>query len=441
MTHTAEFSPTGLIRGALSSRSDQALSALESRTAHSWMMALDRAKVLPETAAAAPNAAAVRLFVKASAGARITDVDGTSFIDVGLGDGALVLGHAHPAVQQAIVAQSMRGWHFDLPADGQLELARLIQTAGAANERVALCNSSDDAVAYAIGAARAFTGKCLIATFTGLHGNSIPGADDTTATAHLTVLPYGHPAALDQIRRRHHELAAVIVEPVRGGDPNLDRAAWLHSLIATCREAGVAVILDERQTGFRLAYGGAQELLGLLPDLVIYGKTVGGGLPLGAVAGRADVMASTQDHKKTESPPPALANPLSVTAGTAALGHLHARRATLYPALNEAGRTLAEQFNAFAQAHHMPVEMRCAGSIFRIVFASTVKAPEWAATFRAAEAAFNVLVLNRGVLMLTSQRGFLSTAHTGADLDNVLKALTESLRDVRDDGLFTQRGA
>jgi glutamate-1-semialdehyde aminotransferase len=434
MTHTAEFSPTGLIRGALSSRSDQALSALESRTAHSWMMALDRAKVLPETAGAA---AAVRLFVKASAGARVTDVDGTSFIDVGLGDGALVLGHAHPAVQQAIVAQSARGWHFDLPADGQLELARLIQTAGAANERVALCNSGDDAAAYAIGAARAFTGKHLIATFTGAHGNSIPDADETATT----VLPYGHPAALDQIRRRHHELAAVIVEPVRSADPTLDRAAWLHSLIATCREAGVMAILDERQTGFRLAYGGAQELLGLLPDLVIYGKAVGGGLPLGAVAGRADVMASTHDMalRKTELPSLTV-NPLSVTAGTAALGYLQTRRATLYPALNEAGRRLAEQFNVFADAEHMPVEMRCVGSIFRIVFAGMVKTPEWTATFRAAETAFNVLVLNRGVLMLTSQRGFLSTAHSGADLDDVLKAFTESLRDVRDDGLFTQRG-
>lgn len=302
---------------------------------------------------------------------------------------------------------------------------------------MALCNSSDEAVAYAIGAARTFTGKCLIATFTGLHGNSIPDTDDTTST----VLPYGHPAALDQIRRRHHELAAVIVEPVRSGDPNLDRATWLHSLIATCREAGVVAILDERQTGFRLAYGGAQELLGLLPDLVIYGKAVGGGLPLGAVAGRADVMGATPEHKKTESPRPLSANPLSVTAGTAALGHLHAYRRALYPALNEAGRTLAEHFNAFAQTHHMPVEMRCAGSIFRVVFANTGKTPEWAATFRAAEAAFNVLVLNRGVLMLTSQRGFLSTAHSGADLDDVLRALTESLRDVRDDGLFTQRGA
>ena len=431
MTHTAEFSPTGLIREALSSRSDQALSALESRTAHSWMMAMDRAKVLPETATAGPEASAVRLFVKASAGARITDVDGASFIDLGLGDGAQILGHAHPVVQKAIVAQCARGWYFDLPADGQLDLARLIQAAGPANERVALCNTGGDALTYAISAARAYTGKPLVAGFTGAHAGAYQD-NDTTAT----VLPYGHPAALDQIRRRQHELAAVIVEPVRSGDPNFERTSWLHNLFAACRACGVLVLLDERQTGFRLAYGGAQELLGLLPDLVIYGKAVGGGLPLAAVAGRADVMAA---HTRNEGRCHMAVNPLSVTAGAATLNHLHVHRATLYPALNAAGRQLAERFNAFASAEKLPVEMRCAGSMFRIAFAHTTRTPEWTATYRPAEAAFNVLVLNRGVLLLTSQRGFLSTAHSAADLDDVLSALTDSLRDVRDDGLFAQK--
>ncbi len=395
---------------------------------------MDRAKVLPEPAGA--TAPAVRLFVKASAGARVTDVDGTSFIDLGLADGALILGHAHPAVQQAIVAQSARGWNFDLPAESQLELARLIQSAGAANERVALCNSGHEAAAYAAHAARLFTGKSMVAGFTGAHTGNLQEGDETA-----TVLPYGHPAALDQIRRRRHELAAVIVEPVRGIDPNIDRAAWLHNLIATCRECAVLVILDERQTGFRLAYGGAQELLGLLPDLVIYGKTVGGGLPLAAVAGRADVMAAPQDpaHRKPDAPRRAAPNPLSITAGTAALDHLLTNRATLYPALNEAGRALAECFNTFAVAEHLPVEMRCAGSMFRVMFTNAAATPDWTAALRPAETAFNVLILNRGVLMLSAQRGFLSTAHSAEDRGELLRALTESLRDVRDDGLFGPR--
>jgi glutamate-1-semialdehyde 2,1-aminomutase len=431
MIHTAEYSPTSLIREALSSRSDRALSALESRTYHSWLMALDRAKVLPETAVEL-RASSPRLFIRAGAGARVTDVDGTSFIDLDMGDGAQILGHAHPAVQQAIVAQAERGWLFGLPGDGQLELARLIQAAGAANERVALCNTVNEAAAYAIHAARTFAGKTLIATFTGSPAGDAYGLVDETAAA----LPYGHPAAFDQILRRRHDLAAVIVEPVRGADPNLDRTTWLHNLVVTCRELGILMIFDEALSGFRLAYGGVQEMLGLMPDLVIYGNAVGGGLPLAAVAGRADVMAAPAGAY----PGGAFSgSPLSVTAGTATLGYLLANRATLYPALNTAGRHLADTFNDFAAAEQFPVQMRVAGSLFRIHFGRNDKTAEriMPPAYPAAAEAFNLLVLSRGVLLQPSLRGFLSSAHTGADLELVRLALTESLRDVRDDGLFS----
>lgn len=176
-----------------------------------------------------------------------------------------------------------------------------------------------------------------------------------------------------------------------------------------------------RRTGFRLAYGGAQEIFGLIPDLVVYGKAIGGGLPLGAVAGRSDVMAVSHNDQ--------VVNPLSVTAGTATLDYLFANRATLYPALNDAARGLAEHFNAFAVSEGLPVEMRSAGSMFHINFtaAETVAAN-----------AFNVLALSRGVLLLPCHKGYLSTAHTGADLDIVRDALTHSLRDLRDDGLLTR---
>jgi glutamate-1-semialdehyde aminotransferase len=422
MTHSVEFSPTGMIRGALSSRYDQALSALESRTAHSWMMALDRAKVLPDSTVR-QTSSSVRLFVRGGAGAHVTDVDGTSFIDLSLGNGTQILGHAHPIVQQAIVTQCARGWQFDLPADGQLELARLIQTAGAANERVALTSTGVEAVDYAVRAARAFTGKAGIAVFTGSaqRRNDI---DEVTA-----ILPYGHPAAIDQIRRRRQELAAVMIEPVRAGDPNLDRAAWLHSVMEACRAAGVLLILDERQTGFRLAYGGAQEIFGLMPDLVVYGRAIGGGLPLGAIAGRTEVMAAPSDNATSPlGSQPSGVNPLSVTAGIATLGYLHDNRAALYPALNSAGRVLAEHINAFARDEGIPVEMRCAGSIFRLSLAGAVQA----------ESIFNVLMLSRGVLTLPGQRGFLSTAHTAADMERVRESITGSLKDLRDDGVFSQ---
>jgi len=424
MSYSSEPSAFAMLRNSLSSRFERALSALESRTPHSWLMALDRAKVLPEGRPVATPSSAVRLFIKAGAGARVTDMDGASYIDLSMGDGTQILGHAHPVIQQAIVTQSARGWQFDLPADGQLELARLIQTAGAANERVALCGSGSAAMAHAIRAARAFTGRHTIAAFTGCP----PGKGNGETP---TILPYGHPAALDQIKRRKHDLAAVIVEAVRGSDPSLERAAWLHALLDTCRAAGVPSILDERRCGFRLAYGGTQEVLGLMPDLVVYGKAAGGGLPLGAVAGRASIMTSP-DAAQAKA-----VNPLSVTAGIAALTFLFTHRASLYPALNDAGRVLAEQINAFAAAEKLPVEMRAAGSIFRLHFAGASAANDGASE---TETAFNILLLSRGVLTLPCQRGYLSAAHTAADLEQVRDAFIDSLRDLRDDGLFTHAG-
>ncbi len=434
MTHTAVFSPTGRIRGFSSRRSDEALTALESRTAHSWLMALDRAKVLPDLPAT--PSAAVRLFIKAAAGAHVTDMDGTRYVDLCLNDGAQILGHAPPVVQRAIVDQSARGWHFDLPGESQLELARLIQSAGAANERVALCSSGNEALHHALRAARAFTGKAGIGVFRGAeHGKSL--REDGA----IELLPANESAALERVQH-HKTLAAVLVEAVSAAEPGLDRAAWLHELALCCRNAGILLILDERLTGFRLAYGGAQEIFGLIPDLVVYGKTVGGGLPLGAVAGHTDIMKAgyETDGKPEFARVPSL-SPLSVTAGIATLDYLHGRRAALYPALNETGRDLAEHFNAFAREEQIPAFLQCAGSMFRIKLGSNRRAgepvtaessPAWATT----EASFNVLTLSRGILMLSCRRGFLSTAHTRADIGCVTEAFQLALRDLRDDGLF-----
>lgn len=435
MNYAADFSPTSLIRQTLSSRSDQALSALEARTAHSWMMALDRAKVLPETNIA-PAKPGVSIFIKSGAGPRVTDIDGANFIDLCLGEGSQILGHAHPIVQQAIVMQSARGWQFDLPADGQLDLARLIQAAGVSNERVALFSSSDMALRFSLHAARAFTGKAGAAIFTGSQFRKVTRADEA-----VSVLPYGHQAALEQLRHRRHEIGVVLVEPVRASAPNLDHTLWLHALGEVCRETGALLVLDERQTGFRLAYGGAQEILGLVPDLVVYGNAVGGGMPMGAVAGRAPVMAAVQEAVQKETLAPARfvsPNPLSVTAGIATLNHLLASRAVLYPTLNEAGRGLANRLNTFAATEDLPVRMMSAGSMFRLVFGRTEKTGAYGESYQAAQNALNVFMLSRSVLMLGAQRGFLSTAHTAGDIDYVFTALADSLCDVRDDGCLAQ---
>ena len=168
-------SPTSIIRNALNTRADVALSALETRSCHSWKMSVDRAHVLPqiEDLAGGPP---FQIYLRDGLGARISDVDGNWFIDLSMGLGAQILGHGVQAVQDAVLAQATRGWQDGLANDGQIALARHIQTASASNERVVFCNSSAEATVTAIRAARAFTGRSAIGVFAGsLHGMHPPG--------------------------------------------------------------------------------------------------------------------------------------------------------------------------------------------------------------------------------------------------------------------------
>ena len=462
-------SPTSIIRNALNTRADVALSAVETRSCHSWKMSLDRANVLPqiENFAGGPP---FQLYLRDGIGARISDVDGNWFIDLSMGLGAQILGHGVQAVQDAVVAQATRGWQDGLANDGEIALARHIQTASAANERVVFCNSSAEATVTAISAARAFAGRSAIGVFAGsLHGmhpprlaeNDLPGGSPSPTgaapapaegsglfgrpwgrAAHRSndlpakaaepgaELIYGDASAFEQIRRGRHHLAAVIVEPVRARDPGFEHADWLRGLAQVCREAGVLLILDERHTGFRLAFGGAQERLGLLADLVVYGENIGGGLPLGAVAGRADVLSEfARRESVARDARPTGGNILGLAAGAATLEHLAARRATVYPALEEKGRLLAESFNRFAESNGMPAKMRASGSIFRMCFAHA-----------AAETAFYTIVLSKGLLMHPSRLGFLSIAHTMDDIAYIGQIFRDALTDVRDDGRFDPKG-
>jgi glutamate-1-semialdehyde 2,1-aminomutase len=465
-------SPTSVIRDALNNRADVALSALEARTCHSWKMGLDRAGTLPrnEDFAGHPS---FQLYIHEGSGGHVADLDGNRFIDLGMGFGAQLLGHCVPAVQDAVMAQAARGWHFGMVDERQLALARHIQAAAASNERVVLCNSGGEATAYAMRAARAFTGRDLVGVFAGSsHGDHDyglageetrrfaapglkedngalfarpcsrraqrhPGVPEAVMDASIC-MTYGHASAFDHIRRRRHDLAAVIVEPVRALDPSLDHGPWLRELADVCGETGVSLIFDERRTGFRLAYGGAQEHFGVIADLVAYGEVIGGGLPLGALTGRADIIANLTGREPrvaslAERGP--AGNMLSVAAGVATLDHLALRRSTLYPALEEKGRLLADTFNGFADAKGLPVRLRRAGSIFRIQF----KRPDSADTghrYGAAEAAFYALALNKGVLVHASRLGFLSAAHTASDIMLAASAFESALTDVASDGLF-----
>ena len=467
-------SPTSVIRNALNNRADHAVSELEARTCHSWKMSLDRSGALARGEDFVGNNS-FHLYIREGMGAYVVDLDGNCFVDLSMGFGSQLLGHAVPAVQDAVMAQASGGWHAGLVNEKQLELARHIQGAGAANERVVFCNSGSDATAYAMRAARAFTGRDQIAVFKGSnhgHHDYAIAAEDPPPVDHglaesgglfgrpwgrrahrhvgvpqavadsTLTLTYGHPSVFDQIRRRRRDLAAVIVEPVRALDPSLDQSPWLRELANVCGETGVLLILDERLTGFRLAYGGAQERLGVMPDLVAYGDIVGGGLPLGAVAGRADILGYLAERELRSRMHPdggVSGNILSIAAGAAALGQIASRRTTLYPALEEKTRMLAEAFNTFTAEHNLPARMKSAGSIFRIQFSRGDGFNVRGGDFMAAETAFYTLALSKGVLVHAARLGFISASHTTGDIAQVVAAFHDALRDVASDGLFDVR--
>jgi glutamate-1-semialdehyde aminotransferase len=332
-----------------------------------------------------------------------------------------------------------------------------------ANERIAFCNSGSDAILLAMRAARAFTGKDRVGVFAGachgLHdtglaggrvgahlpdsasyGTGIPKAVDET----VQVLPYGHPAAFDLIRLHRAHLAAVIVEPVRVLDPHLDAGPWLCELAELCRKADVLLILDETVTGFRLAFGGAQERLGVSADLVVYGQTIGGGLPLGVVAGRAPYMRSFSQDLDTQgiyTAHPFAGNALAVAASAAFLTHAASARATLYPALEHATSALRTAFNGAAARLGVTAEMRQAGSMFRIVLGPSCARPADPAPMHAASNAFAIHALNGGVLLLPGLRGYMSTAHATAQITRAGEIFTTVLADLKADGVFARLDA
>jgi glutamate-1-semialdehyde 2,1-aminomutase len=226
---------------------------------------------------------------------------------------------------------------------------------------------------------------------------------------------------------------------VRPDDPHLDAGPWLHELGAACRAAGVMLILDEITTGFRLAYGGAQEVFGLRPDLVVYGKAVGGGLPLGVVAGRADVMRVFGPDAGAEGIFAASSfagNPLSIAAGLATLSHLSAARTRVYPGLEAQAERLRAGFAAIAADLGVAAALRRAGSILRVGLGPDPPRGRGGAALRRAEDSFATHVLNAGVLMQAGLRGFLSTAHEAAHVERVLAAFASALAEVKADGLL-----
>lgn len=448
--------PTAMIRESLNSRFDIALSDLEARTCHSWKMTLDRSKVLATHAGSTQRP---QIIIRAAEGCRVKDIDDNAFIDLTMGYGANLLGHSAEVVQQALIDQTREGWNFGLDGEDQLEFAELVSAAGPANERVQICATGNDATALAMRAARAYTGKDVIGVFDGAyhgsHDYALITADpnDLTSIAHIGLgvpervndlikpLPYGAPSAFQRIQDMSDVLAAVIVEPVRGSSPRSDGGAWLSELESVCRDSDVLVILDESLTGFRLAYGGGQERFSLKPDLVTYGKAMAGGLPIGAVAGRKEVM---QVFSPGTLRPSVFAgstfagNPLSMAAGVATLKYLQSQRESLYATLDRRASALATDLNTFWEQKVAPIHILQCGSILKLVFERPQNETGSAANPMSPQGqdAFFVHLFGQGVALHASGNIYLSTAHSEDDLLLVTGALKYATNQTLEDGLL-----
>ena len=403
------------------------------------------------------------IYIDSADGGTMIDVDGNTYIDLTMGFGPCVLGHRPAAVTAALEAQLAKGWHFGIPNARQAELAELIEKASPCAEKVVFFNSGTEATLSAMRAARAFSGKTKIATFDGCYhgshdyalifaapdsdrdrpasmrvGAGIPKAiEDST----MLVLPYRNEAAFELIREHRDDLAAVFLEPSQNSNPRLDNAEFLRGLAAICKETNVLLGFDEVVTGFRIAFGGCQEHYGVTPDFATYGKAIAAGLPIGAVAGRKDMMNCFSGKGGAPwifSGGTFNGNPLSMTAGVAAVTEMRDNKETLYPYLMEQGNRLAAEVNDFCMKHQFQAQLMNAGSQFHLRFQGTAinSSRDFSEDEKWAEREFYLHLLGYDIIIPGIHLAFLSAAHTPDDVDTVIAAIKQSFLDLREDGLF-----
>jgi len=390
------------------------------------------------------------LFITRGEGSHVWDADGREFIDYVGSWGPLIFGHRPPEVLKALANALEIGTSFGAPTEREVEIAELITKLVPSVEKVRLVNSGTEATLSAIRLARGFTGRDRIIKFDGCyhgHGDSLlvkagsgvatlglpdsPGVPACLAEL-TTVLPFNNPQRLIQeFNSRRNEIACVIIEPVVG---NMGCVPPRGDFLAIVRDwtthFGAVLIFDEVMTGFRLAAGGAQEKYGVRPDLTTMGKVIGGGLPVGAYGGRADIMNLVAPAGSVYQAGTLSGNPLAVAAGLAALRRLQAE--SPYEKLESLGNRLERGLIGAIGNAHVSARVNRVGSMFTIFFtdrevfdfesAKTCDTQRFNQFFHA--------MLDQGVYLPPSQfeAAFISTAHTNADIDRTIEAAARALK-------------
>jgi len=389
------------------------------------------------------------LFVDRAAGPHLFDLDKNRYVDFLSCWGAIILGHAHPAVCDAIANAAAKGTGFGLSTEPEAELAELIKDAFPSVELLRLVNSGTEAVMSAVRLARAHTGRDKVIVFEGCyHGHSdglLAGAGSGLATFSIPrsagvpdsvvsdtlIATYNDPSSVEaRLAQVRGNIAAVLVEPVAANmGVVLPQPGFLEALRELCDKHGALLILDEVITGFRVAPGGAQERFGVRADLTTLGKIIGGGLPVGAFGGRRDIMEHLAPLGDAYQAGTLSGNPVVASAGAAVLKAL--REEPPYARMDRLANGLVEGVRRAADARSVPLQVNRCGSMFTCFFGDAPVVDY--ATAKASDteryAAFFGGMLECGILLAPSQfeAAFLSAAHTDDDVAAFVAAAGKAL--------------
>jgi glutamate-1-semialdehyde 2,1-aminomutase len=389
-------------------------------------------------------------FLERASGAYLWDADGTRYIDYLGSWGPMLAGHTHPAVVEAVQAAAARALSFGAPTEAEIELAEMLCRLVPSLEMVRLVSSGTEATMTALRLARGHTGRSLIVKFEGCYhghadallvkagsgaltfGNPSSAGVPAQTAAHTLVLDYNDAAGVRALfAQRGTEIAGVIVEPVAGNmNLVLPAPGFLETLREQCSRHGAVLILDEVMTGFRVAPGGAQARFGIRPDLTTLGKVIGGGLPVGAVGGRREIMQKIAPLGPVYQAGTLSGNPVAVAAGLATL------KLVDVPGFHQRVETttgsLVEGLAAEAKSAGVTFSAQSIGSMFGVYFCATPP-KSFAEVMQCDRERFNRFfheMLSRGVYLAPSayEAGFVSAAHGAREVDETLAAAREAFR-------------
>lgn len=399
-----------------------------------------------------------KLYIKNAFGDTVYGIDGTSYIDLVLGSGSVLLGHRSHVIDESIMAATATGTIFSQPHVIAETLAKeLLECLPSHLAGVVFCNSGTEATMRAMRLARAYTKKKKIAIFSGgWHGthdyalfgedykqepspyatelsSGIPACIKDT----IIMLPYNNIEAFNIIEKNKDDIAMVFIEPVQGSNPRNDIYSFLKFLRLITKDNNILLGFDEMITGFRLGLGGAQEYFDINADLVTYGKIIGGGFPFGVLCGTDEVMKTIKSQGVfmggTFS-----ANPFVCSVSLSLLRHL--KRSNIYTPLNKQSARLKDEINHFCLMSEIPVRMWGLKSFMRLIFTNQYilsrKDRDKFECSQEIQKLFYMELCNRGILVASNRIIFLSSEHKEQTVDTIIKTICGLLREFDDEGFF-----